>query len=212
MLKLAQPQGTQGLWMSADGERESLSAVDDEQRLVLIAMAIGRFFARYEDTVLHTDDSLPCWLRSQHFKNPYKAPFELPGRNATCERYRTACKKMTFVYRPAHLVRMQDAVGPASGVPFSKHALGAIEALWNSVSGRVYAPSDQAGATTEDVEYHFRLLGGCVQALDDDTDMDDDNLDESFVLSSARNLFTTVDRLQHSLSTSPACSGSHATG
>jgi hypothetical protein len=198
--------------MSADGEGESLNAFDDEQRLVLITIAVDRFFERYEETVLHTDDSLPCWRRSQHFENPHKAPFELPGRNATRERHRTTCKKMIFFCRPAHLVRIQDAVGPASGVPFSKHALGTIEALWNSISGRVYAPSDQAGDKAEDVEYHVRLLGGYVQALDDDTDMDDDNLDESFVLSSARNLFTTVGRLQRSLSTSPACSGSHAKG
>jgi hypothetical protein len=178
LLNLAQTPVTQGLWMGADGEREMLSLAADERRLVLIGMAIDSFFDRCEDTVLHTDHSLLCWLRSQHFGKPYKAPFELPGRNATRKRYRAAWKKMIFFCIRAHLVRTRDAVGPASGVPFSTHAWSAIEALWICVSGGIDAPSEQAEIPAEDLEDHAQLLDDYSQAQDNDEDMEDDDLDE----------------------------------
>jgi hypothetical protein len=179
LLNLAQPPVMQGLWMGADGEGESLSSAKDERRLVLIGIAIDRFFDRCEDTVPHTDPSLLCWLRSQHFGKPYKAPFELPGRNATRKRYRAAWKKMIFFCIRAHLVQVQDAVRPAPGVPFSTHAWSAIEALWKAVSRRVDVPPKQAGGTTEDLEHRVRLLSGCEQAQDDDEGTEDEDLDES---------------------------------
>jgi hypothetical protein len=58
--------------MDADSEGENLTSAEDEQRLVLIGIAIDRFFDRCEDTVLHTDHSLLCWLGSQHLGNLIK--------------------------------------------------------------------------------------------------------------------------------------------
>jgi hypothetical protein len=179
LLSLARTPVTQGLWMGAEGEGERVISAGDERRLVLIGIAIDKFFDRCEDTVMHTDHSLLCWLRSQHFGKPYKAPFELPGRNATRQRYRTAWKKMIFFCIRAHLVRAQDAVGPASGVPFSARAWSAIEALWNCVSERVDTPSEPAKTTTENLEYYTRLLGTCATTQDDDEDTEDDDLGES---------------------------------
>lgn len=179
LLNLAQPPVTQGVWTGADGEGETLSSAQDERRLVLIGIAIDRFFDQCEDTVLHTDHSLLCWLRSQHFGKPYKAPFELPGRNATRKRYRAAWKKMMFFCIRAHLVQVQDAVGSASGVPFSAHAWSAIEALWNAVSGRVDLPPEQASITAEYLEHHVQPLSGYAQAQADDEDAEEDDLDES---------------------------------
>lgn len=182
LLNLAQPPATQGLWTGADGEGESLSSAEDERRLVLIGIAIDRFFDQCEDTVIHTDHSLLCWLRSQHFGKPYKAPFELPSRNATRKRYRAAWKKMIFFCMRTHLVQGQDAVGSASGVPFSTHAWSAIEALWNAVSRSVDLPPEQvstASIAAKALEHHVRPLSGDAQAQADDEDAEDDDLDGS---------------------------------
>lgn len=44
---------------------------------------LGRVLDRCADTVKHTDVSIRCWLRSQYVDRPYKAPFELVGRDST---------------------------------------------------------------------------------------------------------------------------------
>jgi hypothetical protein len=64
LLSLARTPVTQGLWMGAEGEGERVILARDERRLVLISIAIDKFFDRCEDTVMHTDHSLLCWLRS----------------------------------------------------------------------------------------------------------------------------------------------------
>jgi hypothetical protein len=196
--KLAQPPATQGQFMSAVSEKDIVSPAADRYKLEKVGMAIDRFFDRCEDTVLHTNHSLLCWLRSQYFGKAYKAPFELPGRKATRKRYRGLWKKMIFFCIRACLVREQDAIGPALGVPFSTNAWAAIRKLWEAVSGGLDIPLDdwrerqrlrgrsfavtthkeRTGAMIEDVEHHDQVLGGFASDQDDDEYMEPDDLDE----------------------------------
>jgi hypothetical protein len=90
------------------GEKETVSHASNEQKLHTISMAIGQFFDRYDDTVCHMGHLILCWLRSQHHGKPYKAPFELPGREATQKRYRGLWKRMVFFCIRAYLVQAQD--------------------------------------------------------------------------------------------------------
>lgn len=64
LLKLAQPLVVQGMSISGTGEKEIVSLAADERLIQIVGLAVDRFFDRCEDTVLHTDHSLLCWLRS----------------------------------------------------------------------------------------------------------------------------------------------------
>jgi hypothetical protein len=78
------------------GDKDIVTHASHERKLHAISMAIDQFFDRCEDTVRHTDHSLLCWLRSQYHGKPYKAPFELLGREATRKRYRVLWKRIVF--------------------------------------------------------------------------------------------------------------------
>jgi hypothetical protein len=142
LLKLAQPPVVQGMSVSGTGEEEIVSSAADERLIQMVGLAVDRFFDRCEDTILHIDHSLLCWLRSQYFGKAYKAPFELSGRNATRKRYRGLWKKMIFFCIRAHLVQAQDADGVVWGIPFSANAWIAIQNLWKVVSERLRVPLD----------------------------------------------------------------------
>ncbi len=85
-----------------------LSPSGDEQRLLVLGLALDAFFDRCEDTVLHTSHSIRCWLRGYFPDKPFKAPFQLPGRLTTRRRYRGLWKQMT--YFAIRLWRLDPAV------------------------------------------------------------------------------------------------------
>jgi len=176
-----------------------VSSAADERLIQMVGLAVDRFFDRCENTVLHTDHSLLCWLRSQYFGKAYKAPFELSGRNATRKRYRGLCKKMIFFCIRAHLMRAQDVDGVAWGIPFSANAWVAIQNLWKVVSEGLRVPLDDrpeqrrlrgrssavttrkegTGAVSEGTEDHDLTLAEFASAPDNDEYVEADDLDES---------------------------------
>jgi hypothetical protein len=94
LAKLAQmPQVAEhGLFLGTSNGIDIYSCKADEQRLVLMIAALGRVFDQCADTVRHTDVSMRCWLRSQVVDRPYKAPFELVGRESTSHGYQRLMK------------------------------------------------------------------------------------------------------------------------
>lgn len=136
LLKMIQsPMMTHGeqVVLGALGDKEIVSEVSIERKLHTISMAIDRFLDRCEDTVNHTDHSLLCWLRSQHHGKVYKAPFELPGREATKKRYRMLWKRIAFFCIRAHLIRVQDRHSDILNLPFSADAWRMIRSLWTAI-------------------------------------------------------------------------------
>jgi hypothetical protein len=77
---------------SYDGEN-LYSSTQDEGKLLHIMDALDRAFDCCEDTVRHTDISLRCWLQGQYPDRPYKAPFQLVGRQSTTSTYRRLMKR-----------------------------------------------------------------------------------------------------------------------
>ncbi|KAM0724082.1 hypothetical protein Q7P37_000262 [Cladosporium fusiforme] len=178
LLKLAQPPVMQRISMSGTVEKQIVSPAAEECKIQMIGLAVDRFFDRYEDTVLHTDHSLLCWLRSQYFGKAYKDPSELPGRNATRKRCRGLWKNMIFFCIRAHLARAQDVNGVAWGIPFSASAWSAIEDLWKVVSGGLDVSLDEWPEQRR-LQHHDHGLGEFVSAPDDDEYSETDDLDES---------------------------------
>ncbi|KAJ9636434.1 hypothetical protein H2199_000585 [Coniosporium tulheliwenetii] len=84
------------LTLGRHGDREVESGASDERRLLVIGRALDAFFDRCEDTVRFTDHSILCWLRGHFPDRPFKAPFQLPGRNPTKLRYRSLWKRLTY--------------------------------------------------------------------------------------------------------------------
>ncbi|KAF4492952.1 ATP-dependent DNA helicase tlh1 [Colletotrichum fructicola Nara gc5] len=70
------------------------SPPEDEARLRRIVSAVDGVFNRCEDTIRSMDISMRCWLRSTEPHRPYKAPFELVGRQATTYKYRSLVKRL----------------------------------------------------------------------------------------------------------------------
>ncbi|KAH9232182.1 hypothetical protein K456DRAFT_1839806 [Colletotrichum gloeosporioides 23] len=67
---------------------------EDKARLRRIVSAVDGVFNRCEDTIRSMDVSMRCWLRSTEPHRPYKAPFELVGRQATTYKYRSLVKRL----------------------------------------------------------------------------------------------------------------------
>jgi hypothetical protein len=84
------------------GAQELHSSSDDERKLKALDRAVDRFFDRCEDTALHTDHSVRCWLRGQIPGRAYKSPFQLPGRKSTTTKYRAVWKSMLFYLLRTH--------------------------------------------------------------------------------------------------------------
>jgi hypothetical protein len=102
LVKLAHmPQVAEhGLLLGTSNGTDLYSCKADEQRLVLMVAALGRVFDQCADTVRHTDVSMRCWLRSQFVDRPYKAPFELVGRESTSHGYQRLMKRcVCFCFR-----------------------------------------------------------------------------------------------------------------
>jgi hypothetical protein len=103
LAKVAQmPQVTEhGLLLGTSNGTDLYSCKAAKQRLVLMIAALGRVFDQCADTVRHTDVSMRCWLRSQFVDRPYKAPFELVGRESTSHGYQRLMKRcVCFCFRP----------------------------------------------------------------------------------------------------------------
>ncbi|KAK2005687.1 hypothetical protein LZ32DRAFT_545546 [Colletotrichum eremochloae] len=80
-----------------DGARRDLLVKitpEDEAWLKRITSAVDGVFDRCEDTIRSTDVSMRCWLRSSEPYRPYKAPFELVGRQAIACKYRRLVKRL----------------------------------------------------------------------------------------------------------------------
>lgn len=97
------------LELGSYGSEVLYSSIEDERSLAIAAQAADRFFEQCEDTARHTEHSIRCWLRSQIPGRPYKAPFELPGRERTRIVYRNLWKRLLFVllrmYKLDHAAR-----------------------------------------------------------------------------------------------------------
>jgi hypothetical protein len=118
----------QPLQLGIHGTTALSSESGDERELVAIGDATDRFFDRCEDTALHTDNSVRCWLRSQIPGCAYKAPFRLPGRKGTTVRYRRHWKRM--LYASIRLYRLGEAVCvKVIGLSLSKERQRAVENL-----------------------------------------------------------------------------------
>lgn len=126
------------------GTTEIYSSVDDERRLAAIGKAVDHFFNRCEDTARNTDHSLRCWLRSQMPDRPYKAPFELLGRNRTTVQYRAYWKRlMYFVFR---LHRLDDVMCRDSlHVELSYKQRKAVEEVWTALQSDVTGSQSNRG-------------------------------------------------------------------
>ncbi|KAK5109833.1 hypothetical protein LTR85_002038 [Meristemomyces frigidus] len=110
LLVLAEGPAADGyrLELGRHGDKVLWSSAQDERALAVAGRAVDQFLDRCEDTARHTDQSIRCWLRGQTLGQPYKAPFELPGRKATRSRYRSLCKR--FVFFVLRLSRLGCAV------------------------------------------------------------------------------------------------------
>ncbi|KAK3680383.1 hypothetical protein LTR37_021276 [Vermiconidia calcicola] len=118
-----------GLHLRECSGKKISSSVEDERRLAAIGHAVDHFFDRCEDTARNTDHSVRCWLRSHVPGRPYKAPFQLPGRDQTKKRYRGLWKSL--VYFMARLYRLDAQVREGKlGVRLSKQQRQAIERVW----------------------------------------------------------------------------------
>lgn len=117
------------------GAQELHSSSDDERKLKALDRAVDRFFDRCEDTALHTDHSVRCWLRGQIPGRAYKSPFQLPGRKSTTTKYRVVWKSMLFYLIRTHRLdsefRRLHAPSKLS-VSLSR----ATERLWTACCGR----------------------------------------------------------------------------
>lgn len=144
LTQLAQPPVLHGerLLPRHGGHGSIAYSLEDERNLAKIGAAIDRFFDRCEDTVLHTDHSLLCWLRSQYLGKTYKAPFELSGRKATQTRYRSLWKRMIYFCVRAYIFRSRGTSEETLDLPFSTLAWQAVQSLWEAVSEMTDDPSD----------------------------------------------------------------------
>ncbi|KAJ1676951.1 hypothetical protein EV182_007184 [Spiromyces aspiralis] len=90
LVRLALPPCLEGrgLQLSATGDDVAIwSSREDEDRLSHLTSALRRLQCRCEDTAQHTDVSIQFWLRSSDPTRPYKAPFELVGRQSMAWEY-----------------------------------------------------------------------------------------------------------------------------
>lgn len=158
--------------------REIASHVAHERKLHMIGIAIDRFFDRCEDTVRNTDHSLLCWLHSQHHGKAYKAPFVLPGREATRKRYRGTWKRIVFFCIRAYLIQAQVANQDILNLPFSADAWRMIRRLWAAVPA---APRYlEAGYVTEACDNADREDSDYVRKDASDGDTDSDTSDDDY--------------------------------
>lgn len=131
LLLLADPPAAREscLKLGKYGAAEVHSSADDERQLVVVSQAVDRFFDRCENTARNTEHSIRCWLRSQIPGQPYKAPFELPGRGSTRVRYRSCWKRLLyFAFRLHRLDRsMREGF---LGVQLSPRQHEAIQETW----------------------------------------------------------------------------------
>ncbi|KAF6802469.1 hypothetical protein CMUS01_15342 [Colletotrichum musicola] len=82
----------------AEDNMPHTSPPEDEARLRRIVSAVDGVFDRCEDTIRSMDVSMRCWLRSSDPHRPYKAPFELVGRQATTYTYRRLDLTLRLLY------------------------------------------------------------------------------------------------------------------
>lgn len=125
------------------GAQDLHSSSDDERKFKALDRAVDRFFDRCEDTALHTDHSVRCWLRGQIPGRAYKSPFQLPGRRSTTTKYRAVWKSMLFYLIRTHRLdsefRRLHAPSKLS-VSLSR----ATERLWTACCGRTLEHTNHA--------------------------------------------------------------------
>jgi hypothetical protein len=151
------------------GTRRMYSSADDEQRLAAIGRAVDHFFDRCEDTVRHTDHSIRCWLKSQLPGRSYKAPFEIPGREATIKQYRRWWKRMMYV--SFRLYRIDDAARDEFlRVRLSDKQKEAFQLVWATAHALVQ--NNEGGIDEMEEEDEIE------EEIENDEEDEDDNDDE----------------------------------
>ena len=144
LLRLVQsPQTTNqyGLFVCQNDAKAVYIHAIDEERLAVLGTAIDAFLDRCEDTVSHTDHSIRCWLRSHDPKRTYKAPFELPARKSTQQRYHHFWKRLIYFCVRVHLLdpEIRDDV---LRLPYSKNQEHAARKFWINVSSALDGRDD----------------------------------------------------------------------
>ena len=123
------------------------SCLEDEQKLQTLGHAVDLFLDRCEDTARNTDHSIRCWLRSHLSHRPYKAPFQLPGREGTRQRYHMLWKKLFYFvvrfYRLDEQYRTE-----ALGRKLSRAQRTAIEKVWRMLGEN---PAEPISHTRSDI-------------------------------------------------------------
>jgi hypothetical protein len=90
---------------------------------------------RCEDTAQHTDVSIRFWLRSSDPTHPYKAPFELVGRQKTARSYwRLFLRFLCFSFRLWRLPEVARASLCRRLLTKTQHL--ALQAAWSALGDR----------------------------------------------------------------------------
>jgi hypothetical protein len=168
--------GGRHLELGCYGTRILYSTADDERHLVAIGRAVDRFFDRCEDTARHTEHSIRCWLKSQIPGRPYKAPFEIPGRQTTTTRYRRWWKRMMYAF--FRLYRIDDAARDEFlRMRLSDKQREALELVWTTA--QVHVRNTEEGIDEMDVEENDDEDD--IEHEDEEEEYDDDEDDEDDV-------------------------------
>ncbi|KAF4473733.1 ATP-dependent DNA helicase tlh1 [Colletotrichum fructicola Nara gc5] len=123
------------------------SPPEDEARLRRIVSAVDGVFNRCEDTIRSMDISMRCWLRSTEPHRPYKAPFELVGRQATTYKYRSLVKRLLcFCIRLWRLPLGTRLSQCRRSLTIAQSC--ALDALWSDELWNTPRPDDAAAAAS----------------------------------------------------------------
>jgi hypothetical protein len=118
------------------------SPAEDERMLEAMCQAADHFLRQGEDTARHSDHTTRCWLRSDFSTQPYKAPFEIPGRASTRQRYRILWKRLLCFF--ARLCRLDDETcEKCLGIQPSRFQREAMAFVWAQFQQEEEIPSHE---------------------------------------------------------------------
>lgn len=123
-----------GIHLGAMGDQVLWSSAEDETRIHRILQHVDVAFDRCEETVRRTGHPILCWLRSRFPSRPFKAPFQLVGRDETRRKYRRRWRQVLAV--GLRSVRFQPSVIRALGIPLTTAQITVIRQLWSIISSQ----------------------------------------------------------------------------
>ncbi|KAK5202629.1 hypothetical protein LTR41_011624 [Exophiala xenobiotica] len=123
-----------GIRLGTVGDQELWSSAEDEKGIHRILQHVDIAFDRCEETVRRTGHPILCWLRSRFPSRPFKAPFQLVGRDETRRKYRRRWRQVLAV--GLRSVRFQPSVIRALGIPLTTPQITVVRQLWSIISSQ----------------------------------------------------------------------------